>query len=138
MKKYFIALLSLILFFATNVFAQEKPDKNAAKITFDATSYDFGEIKYADSAFWLFKYKNTGKEPLIISNAQASCGCTTPLWTREPVKKGKYGIIKVQYNTNIVGAFQKNVTIYSNATNSPVVLTIKGVVKPKEEQSKIN
>jgi len=136
MKKYFIAFMVSISVFMLQVAAQTKADKNAAAMSFEVTSHDFGNIKYADSAFWLFKYKNTGKEPLTISTAQASCGCTTPIWTREPVKKGKYGIIKVQYNTQIVGAFQKTVTVRSNAANSPIVLTIKGVVKPKEEQSK--
>ncbi|MCX6275492.1 MAG: DUF1573 domain-containing protein, partial [Bacteroidetes bacterium] len=76
-----------------------------------------------------FKFKNTGKEPLVISNAKGSCGCTVPTWPKEPIMKGQTGVIKVHYDTKRVGAFTKTVTIESNSKTNPRVLTIKGIVE---------
>ena len=75
-----------------------------------------------------FKFKNTGKEPLIISNARGSCGCTVPTWPKEPIMKGQTGIIKVHYDTKRVGAFTKTVTITSNSKTPSKVITIKGLI----------
>ena len=82
-----------------------------------------------------FKFKNTGKEPLIISNATGSCGCTVPDWPKEPIAPGATASIKVKYDTNRIGGIYKTVTVNSNAKSGSIVLTIKGTVeeKPKEE-----
>ena len=66
---------------------------------------------------------------MILSNVKSSCGCTIPEWTKEPIMPKASGVIKVKYNTTRVGTFQKSITVYSNAKNSPVVLTIKGEVE---------
>ena len=111
--------------------------KGAAEITFTEAEHDFGTIEQASDATCTFEFKNTGKEALVISNVQTSCGCTVPVWTREPVKKKKTGEIKIHYNTNHAGSFVKSITVYSNATNSPVTLKIKGTVlqKPNTKDS---
>jgi hypothetical protein len=102
-------------------------------ITFKETVHDYGTIALGGNGTCEFKFTNPGKSPLILSAAQASCGCTVPEWTKEPVQPGKEGIIKVTYNTNIPGSFQKSVTVTSNAKNSPLVLIIKGTVEqPKQ------
>jgi len=102
----------------------------AADIKFTSLEIDYGTIEHNADGNREFKFKNVGKEPLIIANCQGSCGCTVTTWPKEPIMPGKSGIIKVKYATDRVGHFQKNVTVTSNAKVEKVVLTIKGDVKP--------
>ena len=82
-----------------------------------------------------FKFTNTGKEPLILSKPQSSCGCTVPTWPQEPILPGKSDVIKVTYNTNNVGPINKTVTVTSNAKTSRLVLSIKGTVTAKPAET---
>jgi ribosomal protein L19 len=111
------------------------PSANAAEITFTKELHDFGTISKGDNGTVEFSFKNSGKEPLIISNAQGSCGCTVPVWPKEPIAPGASSTIKVTYDTKRVGAFTKTVTITSNAKTASKTITIKGVVNdvPAEE-----
>jgi hypothetical protein len=111
-------------------------NKKAAVITFAEAEHDFGTIEQSSVAEYSFVYKNTGKEPLVVSNVQTSCGCTVPDWTRDPVKKNSSGVVKIHYNTHAVGSFTKTITVHSNADNSPVTLTIKGTVVAKPGSEK--
>lgn len=124
--KQLIALGSLLFSF---LFLCAQP-----KIQFKTVEYDFGSIKEdAGLATTSFEFKNTGDQPLILNSVKATCGCTTPEWTQDPVSPGKSGTIKVSYNPkNRPGSFTKNVNVYSNAEPSVTVLTIKGKVEPKE------
>jgi hypothetical protein len=135
MKRTFFIIVTL--FFAVALHAQQanpfSADSTAkAKITFEQTNHDFGVIAVGADGSTIFKFKNEGTVPLTLSNVQASCGCTTPSWTREPVAPGASGEIKVTYDTKRVGTFSKSVTVTSNAENSPVILRIAGEVKPAE------
>jgi hypothetical protein len=105
------------------------------EITFAKELHDFGTMSKGDNGTVEFTFKNTGKDPLIISNAQGSCGCTVPVWPKEPIAPGGSSSIKVTYDTKRVGAFTKTVTITSNAQTASKVITIKGVVNdvPAEE-----
>lgn len=103
---------------------------NAPEITFEQEVIDYGTIEYGSSGDREFKFKNTGKEPLIIQSATGSCGCTVPTAPKEPIKPGDTGVIKVNYDTKRVGNFDKTVTIVSNSKTPTKVLRIKGVVKP--------
>ncbi len=114
-----------------------KAKKNAPFILLENTEHDFGTIPYNGNGTFEFKFKNTGKSPLIISNCQASCGCTVPEWPKDPINKNGTGAIKVKYNTTRVGPFQKTVTIQSNSSNSPVVITIKGTVEKQQEEKTV-
>ncbi len=102
-------------------------------ITFNETTHDFGKINEADGRVTtIFVFKNEGMIPLILSNVKASCGCTTPKWTKEPIEPGATGEITVTYNPNgRPGRFQKSITVTSNATEPTVRLNIKGEVIPK-------
>jgi hypothetical protein len=113
----------------------QKENPNAPEITFENEIHDYGTIKQGANGICEFKFKNTGKDPLVISNARGSCGCTVPTWPKEPVMKGETGIIKVSYDTKRVGAFTKTVTLNSNAKTDTKVLTIKGVVEASEENN---
>lgn len=99
---------------------------------FKEETFDFGNIKEGPQATHTFEFTNTGDQPIIISNAQASCGCTTPDWTKEPIMPKGKGMIKATYNTEgRAGAFNKSITITSNAIESNKVIFIKGTVEPK-------
>lgn len=113
--------------------AAKADNPNAPEMTFENMSHDYGTIKQGADGGCEFRFKNTGKEPLVISNARGSCGCTVPTWPKEPVMKGQTGTIKVHYDTKRVGAFTKTVTIESNAKTTPLVLTIKGTVEASED-----
>ena len=110
---------------------------NAAKIAFKEETYNFGEIPEGPQVTHEFKFTNTGKEPLILSNVRASCGCTTPSWPREPILPGKDASILVTYNTQgRPGNFSKVITITSNSDQPNRVIDIKGdVVKADPEKS---
>ena len=133
MKKLF--LLSLFVSMAmTVVNAQEtKTDEipaNGPKIQFTELEHNYGTIQKGGDGNCEFTFTNEGNEPLILSNVRASCGCTTPSWTKEPIMPGKTGTIKVRYNTNNVGGFTKTITVTSNAVDNPrVTLKIKGKVE---------
>jgi hypothetical protein len=117
-----------LVLFSMKSFSQE-----GGSITFEKTTHDFGTVKEeAGSISHDFKFTNTGKAPVIISNVKASCGCTTPDWTKEPVMPGQTGFIKAMYNTaNRPGAFNKSLTVTSNTEPSSNTLFISGNVTPK-------
>jgi len=108
-------------------------NKNAPSINFEKTTHDYGTVVKGGDGMCEFKFKNTGIEPLILSNVTSSCGCTVPEWPREPILKGKSNTIKVKYDTNRVGPINKTVTVMSNATNGSVQLRIIGTVVEKTE-----
>ena len=107
-------------------------DADAPVMSFETDMHDFGTIKFAGNGTCEFKFTNTGKTPLIISNAKGSCGCTVPDWPKEPIKPGQTSAIKATYDTKRVGAFTKTVTVTSNAKEASKILTIKGSVEANE------
>jgi hypothetical protein len=103
-------------------------------LTFESADHDFGKVPEGTMAAYEFKFKNTGNQPIVIASAQASCGCTTPDWTKTPVMPGKSGIVKAVYNSaGRPGVFAKTITVMSNATEGSKVLSLKGTVLTKEE-----
>jgi hypothetical protein len=135
MRKRVLLILTLAFCFFGKGYSQDKPNPNAAEITFQTESFDFGNIKQGGNGVHEFVFTNTGKEPLIINNAQGSCGCTVPTWPKEPIKPGGKGNIHVKYDTNRPGPFTKQVTLTSNAKTATKILTIKGVVEEVKEQT---
>ena len=129
MKRILLAF-TLILLTASVTSAQQK--EASLSVVGDAI-YDFGEINETSGAVThVFTIKNEGETPLVITRASASCGCTTPEITREPIATGKTGEIKVTFDpTGRPGPFTKPVTVFSNGTNGSFMLTIKGIVIPK-------
>lgn len=99
--------------------------------TFEKTEIDYGKIEQGSEPLRIFTFKNTGTEPLIISNAQGSCGCTVPTYPKEPIMPGQTSKIEVRYDTQRIGGFTKSVTLTTNEANSTRVLTIKGEVSAK-------
>jgi hypothetical protein len=132
-KLLFIAAFALL---AGAGYAQEKVSidaKNEVKVdvaafTWTSSVHDFGKIKQGVPVTHEFKFTNSGKVPLIIVNAQPSCGCTTPDWTKTPVGPGESGFIKATFNAGVAGPFNKTVTVTANVEGGFVLLTIKGEV----------
>lgn len=131
-------LLALMVFGLGIINVNAQSTKAAFK--FDNTTHDFGTIPEGPQVTHFFEFSNTGKEPLVIQNVTASCGCTTPDWPKQPILPGKKGKIKVVYNTSgRVGPFNKEIFIQSNAENiagqERFELVIKGTVKAEEKKS---
>lgn len=100
-------------------------------------TYDFGTVKDGEKVVHVYEFKNVGDQPLQILKAEASCGCTTPEWTKTPILPGKTGNIKVTFNSEgRVGPANKDISIQSNAVQTDkarerYVLTLKGNVTAK-------
>lgn len=143
MKRLVLSITAIIamttLSVAQNAAPAAKPadaNPNAADFKFEKEVHDFGNVKEGTQAEYTFKFTNTGKEPLVITNVQASCGCTTPKWTKEPVKPGESGTVTAIYNSKgRPGTFNKAVTINSNAKTPQKVLFIKGNVEAESTSS---
>jgi len=119
MKKYFFLLVVLGL--SAEGFAQATTAKaNGPVITFEKKTHDFGDIYQGDKVEETFKFTNTGNEPLVITNVQVTCGCTTPKgWPRDPIAAGGKGEVTIAFNSaGKMGRQNKVVTIISNATNA--------------------
>ncbi len=127
MKRIGILITCMFLGF-TLAFAQEK-----AAISVSETNHNFGTIYEEDgNVSHEFIITNTGTAPLELTRVTASCGCTTPEWTKQPIAPGKTGVIKVTYGVRgRIGAFSKSVSIFSNAQDAPFVVYISGEVVSK-------
>ena len=134
MKKILFLLFLGICAISLNAQTKEeiKKDYTGPVIEFESEVIDYGDIAANSDGNRTFKFKNTGKSPLIISNVKGSCGCTVATRPEEPIMPGETGEIKVKYATNRIGRFSKNVTVSSNAYEATVKLEIKGNVLQKE------
>ncbi|MBC6991686.1 DUF1573 domain-containing protein [Hymenobacter sp. BT491] len=110
----------------------EAPNPNAPVMSFAETEYNFGDIKPGDVVKHTFNFTNTGKQPLLIENATASCGCTTPNWTKEPIAPGNKGTIEVQFDSHGKSGLQnKQVAIRANTQPSITQIAIRANILPE-------
>lgn len=124
MKKILVALT---LFIGFSIASQAQTDNKAPQFKFDSETHNFGKILANKPVTFDFKYENTGEDPLIITKAEASCGCTVPKYTMSPIKKGESGVISVTFSAaGPPSSFSKTITITSNAKTPIKVLYIKG------------
>ena len=123
MKKIITIAMMLMAFF-TMASAQKQAD-----IRFDKVTVDLGTFSEKDPVQkTTFVFTNVGDGPLVINQAVASCGCTVPSWSKEPLMPGQSASIRVKYNTANAGPINKSITVESNATTNRVILKIKGKV----------
>lgn len=122
--KQLLSLMSMMMLLTTLAFAQPAME-------FEATTVDYGKIEQDADPYRVFKFKNTGNEALIITNAKGSCGCTVPTYPKEPIAPGQSAEIKVRYDTKRIGKINKTVTLQTNA--GVKVLKIAGEVYAKTE-----
>lgn len=127
MKKLFTILFIGLIGFAVN--AQDK----VAKIEFETETIDYGTIEKGADGVRVFKFKNTGNAPLIITKVKSSCGCTVPKKPKDPIMPGDTGEIEVKYDTKRVMPIRKTITVTSNAERPTIALKIKGnVIDPSK------
>lgn len=137
MKKVIFTLsLMIIAMLGFNSFAQEGTpvggQTDGPVMTIDKELHDYGTVEYLGDGKCVFTITNTGNAPLIITLCKGSCGCTVPVWSKDPIAPGASTQITVKYDTSRPGPFNKQVTITSNAVNTPSkVVKIKGTVKAK-------
>ncbi|CAN5855852.1 hypothetical protein BH11BAC7_BH11BAC7_13910 [soil metagenome] len=124
--KHILFLFLLVTAFSFRV-------SSPAAMTFDSVKHNFGMIHQGDIVVHEFTFTNTGDEPLIITDAEVTCHCTTVDFPKQPLAKGQKGIIKVTYDSkSAMDRQERTVIVKSNASNAPVTLTFKAVVlKPK-------
>ena len=137
--KHLLSILAFVCFGAVALSAQDAV--KGPKMQFDVTTVDYGTLEKGGDPIRKFKFTNVGNEPLIIKTAKGSCGCTVPTYPKEPSLPGESNVIEVRYDTQRVGASQKQVTLTTNETGEDKVLTIKGEVKdnaPKPDAAPAN
>ena len=134
MRKIIFTFLSCLVVLTAACAQENSTIKNikSPQIKFTETVHDYGEIELNGDGTCEFKFSNEGKETLLLSNVRSSCGCTVPAWPKTPIKKGEEAAIKVKYNTARAGSFNKSITVYSNGSEQPVILRIKGTVVNKK------
>lgn len=128
MKK--IMFLFVVALLSVSVQAQEKK----AEITFDSEVVDYGEVEFGGDGVRKFTFTNTGNDVLIVARVYSTCGCTIPKKPENPIQPGEKGEIEVKYDTKRPGPIRKTITVYSNASQVPQSLKIKGTVKPEAEK----
>jgi hypothetical protein len=100
-------------------------------IEFKTIKIERKDIPYDSKEPFVFEFKNNGKTPVMITGVNTSCGCTAAEKPTEPIAKGKSSKIVVTYDTKRVGTFTKTITVTTNATSEPIILTITGTVLPQ-------
>lgn len=132
--KQFLTLLAFVVF---GSFAANAQKTSGPVMTIETTTVDYGTIDKGADPIRIFKFTNTGNEPLIIKTAKGSCGCTVPTYPQEPIMPGESNKIEVRYDTQRVGAFTKTVTLTTNEVEATHTLTIKGEVKAPATQENV-
>lgn len=131
MKK--LIMTTIVLAFALTTAMAQKP----AQIKFEKTTHNFGSFSESDpKVTCTFTYENVGEQPLVVNQAIASCGCTVPEYTKEPVLPGEKGEIKVTYNGagKFPGHFKKSITVRTNGAVEMTRLYIEGDMTEAEKQ----
>ena len=129
MKKIVLSIISAFLIVSI-ANAQQKE----ANISFEKETHDFGKIKESDGKVeHKFVFTNTGNSPLIITNVKASCGCTSPTWTQQPVMPGQKGFVSAVFDPrNRSGNFNKSISVETNTSKARNVLRIIGNISTGE------
>jgi hypothetical protein len=120
----------------TDVAADAKPEGPLPTMQFNTMDHDFGTINEGQVVEYTYSFKNTGQAPLIIQNAQGSCGCTVPDWSKDPIPVGGTGFVKAKFDSNGRTNIQnKSVTVTANTWPKQTVLRFKAMVTPKAGKS---
>lgn len=122
MKKLVLILFVGLMGYATS-------QAQVAKITFEETTIDYGDVAKGSDGVRTFRFTNTGDAPLVIEDIKSTCGCTIPKKPTGPIMPGASDTIEVKYDTNRVGPIRRSISVYSNAEESITTLTIRGNVK---------
>ncbi len=137
MKKLLFSVTALAL--STVLFAQDVQKKKADEIAkFKTETIDLGKLQQGNPTTATFSVMNIGSDPLLIEQANPTCGCTISNYTKEPIGNGKAGEIKATYNAANIGAFEKHLTVKFAGVDEIKSITIKGEVLSKDDYAKLN
>lgn len=113
---------------------EQKPEGPLPVLNFERTDHDFGTIAEGQKVSYTYKVTNTGEAPLIIQNAQPSCGCTVPTWSKDPIPVGGSGFVTAEFDSNgKPGIANKTITVTANTWPKVTTLRFKAMVTPKAE-----
>ncbi len=116
MNKILVGIVFMFLSVSFVIGQNQRVEKSEMPLlVFEKTTFDFGKILQNSDGTCEFAFTNKGKKALILTNLKSSCGCTVPEWSKDPIKNGRSGVVKVKYITNKSGKFSKSITVYSNA-----------------------
>jgi hypothetical protein len=132
MKKFALTLFAVVI--GTVLFAQAKKAEELVK--FSVVKHSFGKIKQGSPVTYDFEFTNVSGKPVVIENATASCGCTTPTWPQQPIAQGKANKIKAGFNAAAPGPFDKTVFVKVAGVDQPMELRITGEVLSAEDYAK--
>ena len=134
MKKTFLIAAMALLFGAANTQAQEWQPIPGMHLSINEMTHDFGTHPQYTKTEFEFNIKNDSTLALVISNISTSCGCTTPTYSKRPVKSGKIATVKVAYDASRIGIFSKTIYVYTNFSTEPIELNIKGTMEETENK----
>lgn len=132
--KIFFQVFIILIFSSNYSFSQknntEREEKIAkqSSIIFKSQVYDFGKLNLGEEGTSIFEFKNISKKDVTITNVETSCECTGAEWPKDPIRKNGKGIIKVTFEAEETGKFNKQVFVYTDKTGNPVKLEIKGEI----------
>jgi len=126
-------MLTIFAVFMMSMYSQAQNNATAVgdSIIFEKIVHDYGTIIQGSNGETEFVFVNKGQKPIILNHVSASCGCTSPDWTKKPILPGEKGSVKVKYDTDVLGSFTKSVVVSSNASNPNVTLIIRGNIVPR-------
>lgn len=126
-----------LVFITLGFYANAQTSSTGPKIVFEKLEHDYGNIIEGDNGEVVFIFRNTGKEPLILTKVHGCCGVSVLTWTKEPIAPNSMGFIKLRYHTSRIGGINKTITVNTNDPDNQVIhLKLKGTVqkKTKEQQ----
>lgn len=132
--KHLLGILAILFMASFQLSAQATTTEGAAnpasKAVFSLESdvVDYGTIDQGSEPLRIAKFKNTGTEPLIITGAKGSCGCTVPNWPKDPIMPGETSQIEIRYDTKRVGPINKTVTVTTNDAVGKYTISVKGTI----------
>lgn len=142
--KQILAVAALVMMTALTyaqenvVKAEVQPDKQEVVdgpiMTLEAMEVSYGTIEQGSDPLRKVAFTNTGTQPLVISNARGSCGCTVPTWPKEPIAPGETGEIEIRYDTKRLGNINKTVKLTTNDPTGTYVIRVTGKINPKEQE----
>lgn len=137
--KHLLGTLAIALMVSFQLSAQATIEPQAAPasgaiMTLESDVVDYGTIDQGGEPLRVAKFTNTGTEPLIISGAKGSCGCTVPNWPKDPIMPGETSEIEIRYDTKRVGAINKTVTVTSNDAVGKHVIRVTGTINAAAQE----
>lgn len=144
MKRMFLLATLMVSVFSISL-AQVKDAKTAkaevakvvkSKLVCENPDANLGKVPQNIPATAVYKLKNMGDKPIMITNVRTSCGCTSKSYSKEPIKPGESTTVEASYNARSLGNFYKTVTVTTNEGIAPMVFKIRGTVEAKKEEKK--